>query len=270
MPVKIAECAEGKMMYRPNDKYIGRSLDYYGEFSQGEVDLFKRVITKEMVVVDVGANIGAHTIVFSKLARGVVAFEPMRANFQMLSGNVALNDLRNVFTYQVALDDGQSSVMPVPILDLDAEENNFGSTQLDVPPREGSRYEPVPCNTLDALVNVAHFIKIDVERMEEKVIRGGLDLIQRCRPLLYVEDDQEDCHPSLAKLLLDLDYIPVWHMPMLSRINNHFKKNDDIFPGLASFNLFCVPKEKWDAYPIEGTIITRETVGYFPCKDHVK
>lgn len=268
MPVKLALCAEGKMMYRPNDRYVGRSLDYYGEFSAGEVELFERVITKEMVAVDVGANIGAHTVVFSRLARGVVAFEPVRHNFQMLCGNLAVNDCRNVFTYQMAVGD-KACVLPVPLLDLDAEVNNYGSSQLEEAPRPGSAYEPVPCGTLDDIVTTAHFIKIDVERMEEKVLRGSLGLIAHCRPLLYIEDDQIDLHEALAGLLLDLDYIPVWHMPMLSRVNNFRKKSDDIFPGLASFNLFCVPKEKWDAYPIEGTIVTRETVEDFPCKEHV-
>jgi hypothetical protein len=54
------------MMFHANDSYIGRSLDLYGEFSEGEIELFKQVVRPGMTVVDVGANIGAHTIYLSK------------------------------------------------------------------------------------------------------------------------------------------------------------------------------------------------------------
>ncbi len=265
MPVELLDCRYGKMLVRPNDRYLGRSLKHYGEFSEGEVEVFRGYIKPDMIVIDVGANIGAHTVPLAQMAKAVLAFEPVRANFQMLCANLALNDIRNVFAYQLVMG-AQTGVVPVPILDLDVEQNNFGSVRLaEVKSPVGC--EPVPMNRLDELIDHADFIKIDVEGMEKHVIAGARDLIAKSRPILYVEDDNIDEHVALATMLLDLDYIPFWHTPTLFNKNNFYNREDDIFPGLASFNLFCVPKEKRDHMNVEGEPITRETVEAFPMKE---
>ena len=77
--LRLKQCKHGAMMFHANDSYIGRSLDLYGEFSEGEIELFKQVVRPGMTVIDAGANVGAHTIYLSKAvgARGrVLAFEP--------------------------------------------------------------------------------------------------------------------------------------------------------------------------------------------------
>src|SRR6185436_13823027 len=42
--LRLKKCRHGAMMFHANDIYIGRSLDLYGEFSEGEVELFKQFI----------------------------------------------------------------------------------------------------------------------------------------------------------------------------------------------------------------------------------
>ena len=56
----LSECRYGYMLYNINDTYMGGSLDRYGEFSEGEGELFRQVVQPGSVVVDVGANIGAN------------------------------------------------------------------------------------------------------------------------------------------------------------------------------------------------------------------
>src|SRR5437868_835956 len=95
-PIRLKRCREGAMLYNTNDTYIGRALDTYGEISRGEVELFQHVVQPSTTAVEVGANIGVHTIVLARLVgpQGrVVAFEPQRIVFQMLCANVALNAL---------------------------------------------------------------------------------------------------------------------------------------------------------------------------------
>jgi hypothetical protein len=94
----IRRCRHGTMMYLRNDVYIGRSLNDYGEYSEAEVDLFRQFLTPGDVALDVGANIGAHTIPMAQIvgpSGSVYAFEPQRIVFQILCGNVALNELGN-------------------------------------------------------------------------------------------------------------------------------------------------------------------------------
>ena len=95
---RLKACRHGWMLYNVNDIYIGRSLDLYGEYSEGEIALFRQFLRPGDVVVEIGAHIGTHTVFFAKTVgpTGVVfAFEPQRVVHQTLCANIALNSLSN-------------------------------------------------------------------------------------------------------------------------------------------------------------------------------
>jgi hypothetical protein len=85
--LRIKRTRHGLLAYNINDIYIGRSLELYGEWSPDEASLLPQFANAGSVVVDVGANIGAITVVLSQVVgtRGVVvAIEPQRAIYQLL------------------------------------------------------------------------------------------------------------------------------------------------------------------------------------------
>ena len=87
MQTGTKDCRHGKLMYLLNDAYIGRSLDVYGEYSEGEIDLFRQLLRPGDVAIDVGANIGALTVPMARLVQpggAVVAFEPQRRDLRHL------------------------------------------------------------------------------------------------------------------------------------------------------------------------------------------
>jgi hypothetical protein len=102
----------------------------------------------------------------------------------------------------------------------------------------------VPIRTLDSYEfdNVG-LIKIDVEGFEEKVLRGGVKTIARCKPILYIEDDRPELSGSLRKFITELGYSIEEHRPPLTRGNNYFGNNIYIYSvsGLGSHNLVCRP-----------------------------
>ena len=53
-------------------------------------------ITKDSIVVDVGAHIGSFSLMAARDARKVLAFEPEPINYQMLKKNMELNNLENM------------------------------------------------------------------------------------------------------------------------------------------------------------------------------
>jgi hypothetical protein len=55
--IRIKRCRHALFMYNCNDVYIGRSLERYGEYSEGENDVFIQILRPGMVALDVGANI---------------------------------------------------------------------------------------------------------------------------------------------------------------------------------------------------------------------
>ena len=64
---ELARCRSGLMLFNRNDIYIGASLRKYSEFSGGETALFDIIVQPGMTVLDIGANIGVHTVGLSRL-----------------------------------------------------------------------------------------------------------------------------------------------------------------------------------------------------------
>jgi len=98
-------CRHGAMVSNPKDSYVGRSLDFCGEFSNGEVLLFEQVLRPGEIVVEVGSNVGAHTVPLAKAVGPtgrVFAFEPQRVLFQTICANLALNSITNVVATNAA------------------------------------------------------------------------------------------------------------------------------------------------------------------------
>ena len=238
---QLVECRQGIMIYNRNDMYVGESLRRYGEFSPGESELFRKILQPDMLVVEIGANIGAHTVELSQLVgvRGtVVAFEPQRVVFQTLCANIALNNCANVYTYQSAVGDHVGTIK-VPFLPPD-QFNNFGGLSL----RGTEAGDDVPLTTLDALnLPTCHLLKIDVEGMEVEVLRGAADTIARCRPVIYAEDDRVERSAELVQLLTDYRYRMYRHEPLLFSPDNFAGEQQNIFNNTASLNLLCIPEE---------------------------
>ncbi len=247
-PLRLKRCRYGPMLYLAGDRYIGLSLDTYGEFSQGEMELLEQVLHPGQVVLDVGANIGTHTMFFAQTVGStgsVYAFEPQRFLFQILCGNAALSGLTNVHARQAALG-RQSGTIRVPTPDY-ARGGNFGGVSLESQAGE----EEVPLLTIDQLnLSVCHLIKVDVEGMEGDVLAGADETLRRLRPMLYLENDREARSPALIKQVMDLDYRLYWHLPPLFRPDNFFGETKNLFPNIISANMLAIPRETSQNVPL--------------------
>jgi FkbM family methyltransferase len=228
----VVESRYGKLIVNPLDVYIGGSLLEYGEFSEGEVALFKQLLGPDDVVCDVGANIGAHTLAFSRLAAYVHAFEPHPSHFNALCGMVALNDLKNVSCHHVGIGE-KECVMSYPDFDT-GHRDNFGGINLEA--FNGQR--PI---SVYPLTTPCTFLKVDVEGMELEVLKGAKDMIKECKPVLYIENDRPNKSEELIDYVKSLGYIPHWHTPALFNPENIRGKVVDIFGGVGSINMLCSP-----------------------------
>jgi FkbM family methyltransferase len=243
-PVRARACKHGAMIYYSTDQYIGRSLDVYGEYSEGEVDLFKQITRPGMVVVDVGANIGVFTVYFAKevgASGRVYSFEPQRSLYYILCGNLALNGLNNVTAIHGALGATPGTIF-APALDF-AKGGNFGGLPLGGGTGGQVAGETVGVSTLDALdLERCNLIKIDVEGMECTVLRGAVQTLAKHKPLLYVENDRQENSAELIQWLLDHGYRLYWHLPPLFNPNNYFGEQKEVFSPIISINMFCAPR----------------------------
>lgn len=239
---KITQTRFGLMIYNQYDRYIGRSLEHYGEFSYGEAAIFDQLLREGMTVVEIGANIGAHTIMLAQKVTTtglVIAFEPQRIVYQTLCGNLALNSLVNVEAHQIAIGD-RIGTIGVPKLDYSAL-NNFGGVSLN----GNGAGEEVSLRTLDSFnLSRCDFLKLDIEGMEEAALRGALATIEKHRPMIYLENDREEKSESLGSLLDSLGYDMFWHHPAFFNKENFKHESKNIFGNIVSKNLMCVPRER--------------------------
>ena len=75
------------------------SLIYYGNYESKITTLFKKYIKPNMVVMDVGANVGYYTLLSAKLTKNqgrIIAFEPVKSTFLKLKENISLNKFNNI------------------------------------------------------------------------------------------------------------------------------------------------------------------------------
>lgn len=195
-------------------EYLGKTIKFYlpnlNDFIQNiifhhksfyELDMLEHIrvtSSKGNNIVDVGANIGNHTVYFAKgcNAKKVFSFEPQPAVFEILKNNIEINDLTNsVSLYNLALGERKSKGKIKLV-----NENNSGMSKVNAC-EDGE----ISIDTLDNLLLPLKvridLIKIDVEGMAINVLQGSLAVIKKYKPQIYVEAETEEEFIKLRVLL---------------------------------------------------------------------
>ena len=239
-------CRHGYMLYNIHDTHIGKALHHYGEWAEAEMALLGAILQEGSVVLDVGANIGTHSVFFGNAvgqSGKVLAFEPQRILFQALCANAAINSLTNIFTFNTAVGAGGGNIK-VPSIDYN-QPSNFGGVSL-LHTEEGAS---VPVLGLDELLLPGcNLIKIDVEGMELDVVNGAVKLIQSCKPVLYVENNDNDRSPALIARLQELGYHLYWHFSPFYSPENYFGNEENVLGHWVNTNVLAVPM------PVDGLL----------------
>lgn len=168
------------------------------------------------VVLDCGANIGLFTL-YAGIAVGqkgrVICIEPMPETYDFLLSNIAANfpnESPEVIPLNLALSEKKESR-----LFMYSTERNASATghvgRFDIVKRSNDAHEvKINCTTIDEIVlnqlkTKIDFIKMDIEGMEEKAIRGGRETIRLFKPKLAISAHfgSEDIIKELKKIHQD-------------------------------------------------------------------
>ena len=176
------------------------------------IEFLKHNLNAGDVVVEVGANVGAHTLLISKLvgyAGAVYAFEPTSYARNKLVANVTLNPSfsGNAIVRSELVTNGQSHVKHAAIR---------SSWKIDGIQREAENVT-VGETTIDAFANLVgltkfSLLKIDVDGYDYKVLQGAAGVLDRFRPVVFVElceyalQEQGDSIRDIFGLLEKLNY----------------------------------------------------------------
>jgi len=156
-------------------------LDVYGQ------------VPEDAVVVDIGANIGAFSLLASRRAKVVYAVEPVRSKFEMLRHNVVLNQLNNVIIYPLALANCNGTV---EIRDSGVMSSMYFDATDEI--------EHVPAVTLETFfddndIERVDYLKMDCEGAEWDILLSTPpEILARIRHLeLEFHRFRKDKHPQM-------------------------------------------------------------------------
>ena len=224
--------------------HLGEMIDlalYLQQFEPEVRAAIRRITKPGMTVLDIGANIGAHTLLFSSLAGStgrVVAFEPTDFAYHKLQKNLSLNPGLGVELVHAALADRTMSRQQV---DLRASWQTDGGRSNGISTVDLIRLDEwAPAHHLTRI----DVIKLDVDGYEYPVLAGGLATITRTRPTFIIEaTGLHFSNPSRNpfEVLRSLDYC-LWdageqEIFTFERVRDKLARHDPMF----SINLIAKP-----------------------------
>lgn len=164
-----------------------------------ELDLLqyvkKQYLHDGMNYFDCGANIGNHTLFFACVSNAytVFSFEGNPKTFEILEKNIELNGLENrvkLFNYVLGEHKGRAKI-------AHEEVDNLGATSFCEDVAGNAEMICIDDMSWEQKID---FIKMDVEGFECYVLKGMKSLLQRDKPILWVEIFPENYQRVLALL----------------------------------------------------------------------
>ncbi len=162
-------------------EYIYEKVTQTGTFYEIEMLKYIQSLQLTNTVLDIGANIGNHTLFFASQCNfsNVIAVEPYMPIYNILEENIRLNKIvEKVELHFNAIDniDGREVCIEP------ATTENLGKTKV----KEG---RGIPTVTIDKIAErrKVDLIKIDVEGYELKALEGAVHTLTNQKPVLFVE-----------------------------------------------------------------------------------
>lgn len=181
-----------------DDLYIGRSIKAGYGWDRWIIPILDRINHTNKVILDIGANIGACSLLFSYYAP-VYAYEPF--HIDILNENCQQDTKYKIIPRPKALSDCVE-VRKFYYLDSNCGSGSFHNTPHLQPVCE------FISTTLDDenITEEISFIKIDVQGDDIKVLRGARNTIVKNKPVIAVECDTDNQRIEALEFMKSLNY----------------------------------------------------------------
>jgi FkbM family methyltransferase len=206
-------------------EHIGRALVKDGGYESSLIDAVRAFMRSKVRAptrvhfIDIGANIGTHTVGFSDVCVSSISFEPNPVVAAVLRVNISLNHVVNAEVRELALSSAvQRKYLSVPSA-------NQGNASVEFAQLGEDRHELVT-STLDREL-IGKFptsdvllIKVDVEGHEFEVIQGAKSTLESYNSIVVVEYNKNAKSEQLIKFFADAGYSPSFQID-IPRMNRH-------------------------------------------------
>lgn len=209
------------------DKKDSLGLTFNKVYEPLETLFIKENIKSSMTIIDIGANIGYYTTIFSKLSENgtIFAFEPDTENFSLLKRNCHLNKFKNTQIFNFAC--GNTNQTKSLFISND-NKGDHRTYMVEGEERESKLIKMIRLDDFLQNIPKLDFVKLDIQGFEFQAIKGMSELIRRHKPLILMEfwplgliSNNEDPVEFLS-YLDNLNYD--MHIIYPNRHNYHLKK----------------------------------------------
>lgn len=206
------------------DDHIGNIINKTKKFY--ELPMLKYIdenCQKSGIYIDVGANIGNHSVFFAKYCTNkVYSIEPVRSNYDVLVENLEQNNLINkVRLFNLAATNQKNKKYSAGIVS-----NNMGMCFM----QPGNDIDSVIIDEIDFDDKVT-LIKIDCEGMDIDVLRGCVETIKKHSPDVFIEAATDEYFDPINKLLSSLGYFKI---RQFNATPTYLFKKDKVTASVAS------------------------------------
>jgi FkbM family methyltransferase len=238
--LKMVKSRVGDFAVYKMDTVVSQSIALFGEYCHAEIRIMSSYLTKESAYIDIGTNIGYHALAMHKeVGCDVLGFEPHPKHFAVATFNCQNHPIQLLNS---AVSDTSN---PLQLTDFDP--NNMGNYgDLHSTTDTEKKTIEVQCLVLDEMNLIrCDVMKIDAEGHESKVIKGGLQTIDKFRPVIFYEAIKVSDWDQGFKLLHNKDYLQYWVCCKHKPVSPTFIESDlNPFNNDSVFNIIAVPKEK--------------------------
>jgi FkbM family methyltransferase len=177
----------GDFFWLKTGQYVDDCIIRKGIFEPDGTKIAKTFIKDGDVILDIGANIGYYSVLFSRLvgkSGRVLAFEPTKKFQRLLQRNLEANSIKNVIVFAHGLSDRNcESTINVGI---DTATMHFPGNNPE------NAEETIRLETLGAFVarekmTKIDFVKIDVDGHEPAILAGAWEVLEKFKPLVFLE-----------------------------------------------------------------------------------
>jgi FkbM family methyltransferase len=187
LDIKTEEVATdlGPLLAHADDEVITPILRHHGVWEKELGDVLRQVLAPGMTAVDVGANIGYTALLMAQCVGpqgSVVAVEPEPRNAELLRRNAARSQGAAIQVIEAAAWSEPTT------LQLALSATNAGDHRVGSQIAQERVLVDVPAVTLDdVLPDHVDVLLLDTQASEHIALRGARHLIERSRPLIFLE-----------------------------------------------------------------------------------
>jgi len=244
---RVTETRYGIVQYLPDAGRPARSIAWYGEFLQRELEFLSRLLRPGAHALEAGSGVGEHAIALAKMveAQGhVLVYEARPVVRQILRQNLDANRVAGIVTLMRRDLAGPR--------DAPEETGEATSGIADAKPAPDSE---TAVDTVDSLLlDRLDLLKVRSEAAADDILDGASETLWRLRPALFISPRDETALLPLAKRIKEFGY-RCWRLETPYFHPGNFNRRDtDIFDGATALALLALPEEADVSIPLDECV----------------